>query len=77
MHGFEGVGGGANFPLNSFTPDSVKSNIDQFSKITNWVNSINKQHLSKVLLNSFPMNGHTLGLCPSNQKLENFVSPKV
>ena len=38
---------------------------------------INKQHHSKVLLNSFPMNGHTLELCPWNQKLENFVSPKV
>ena len=32
---------------------------------------------SKVLLNRFPMNGHTLGLCPYNQQLENFVSPKV
>ena len=28
-------------------------------------------------LNSFPINGHTLGFCPWNQKLENFVSPKV
>ena len=31
----------------------------------------------KVLLSCFPMNGHTLGFCPYNQKLENFVSPKV
>ena len=23
------------------------------------------------------MNGHTLGFCPQNQKLDNFVSPKV
>ena len=23
----------------------------------------------------FPMNGHTLGFCPWNQKLENFVTP--
>ena len=37
----------------------------------------NKQHHSKVLLNSFPMNGHTLGFCTWNQKLENFVSHKV
>ena len=32
---------------------------------------------SKVLLNSFPMNGHTLGFCTWSQKLEYFVSPKV
>ena len=38
---------------------------------------VNKQHHSKVLLNSFPMNGHSLGFCPLNQKLENFVSPKI
>ena len=36
-----------------------------------------KQHHSKVLLNSFPINGHTLAFCPYNQKLENFVSPKA
>ena len=39
--------------------------------------SKNKQRHSKVLLNSFPMNGHTLGFCTWSQKLENFVSPKV
>ena len=37
----------------------------------------NKEHHSKVLFNSFPMNGHILGFCPWNQKLENFVSPRV
>ena len=43
-----------------FTPDSVKSKTDKFSKITIWVNLKNKQQLhSKVLLNSFPVNGHT------------------
>ena len=36
----------------------------KFSKITNWVQLKNKQHHSKVLLNSFPMNGHSLGFCP-------------
>ena len=25
---------------------------------------VNKQHHSKVLLNSFPMNGYALGFCP-------------
>ena len=63
--------------LNPFTPDRAKSKIDKFCKITNWVKLTTKQHHSKVLLNSFPMNGHTLGFCPQNQKLENFVSPKV
>ena len=55
-----------------FIPDSAKPNIDKFSKITNWI-----KHQSKVLHNSFPMNGHTLGFCPQNQNWENFVSPKV
>ena len=36
-----------------------------------------KQHHSKVLLNSFPTNGHILGVFIWNQKLENLVSPKV
>ena len=31
----------------------------------------------KVLLDSFPMNGHTLGFCTWSQKLENFVWRKV
>ena len=34
------------------TSDSVKSKIDTFPKITNWVNLKNKQHHSKVLLNN-------------------------
>ena len=34
--------------------------IDKFSKITNWIKLKNKQHQSKVLLNSFLMNGDTL-----------------
>ena len=33
--------------------------------------------ISKVLLNSFPASGHTLWLCPWNQKLEDFVSPHI
>ena len=33
--------------------------------------------ISKVLLNSFPMNGHTSGFGPWNQKLEDFASPRV
>ena len=28
------------------------------------VKGLKKQHHSKVLLNSFPMSGHTLGFCP-------------
>ena len=51
-------------PYNPFTPDSAKSIIDRFSKITNWRKLQNKQQHSKVLLNSFLMNGHTLGVCP-------------
>ena len=43
-----------------FTPDSARSKIDKFSKTTNMVKLINKQYHSKVLLISFPMNGHTL-----------------
>ena len=37
----------------------------------------NRKHHSKVLPNSFPINGHTLEFSPWNQKLEIFVSPKV
>ena len=55
---------GLGFFFIPFTPDSAMSKIDKFSKITNWVKLINKQHHSKVLLNSFPMNGETLGFCP-------------
>ena len=61
-------------PSTFFTPDSAKSKIAKFSKITNWAKLKNKQHRSKVLLNSFPTNGRTFGFCPQNQKLENFVS---
>ena len=54
------------YVFNPFTPDSAKSEIDKFSKITNWVKykKTHKQHHSNVLLNSVPMNGHTLGFCP-------------
>ena len=48
---------------NPLTPDSAQSKINKLSKIANRIKSINKQHHSKVLLNSFPMNGHTLGFC--------------
>ena len=47
--------------MNPFTRDSAKSKIDKFPKITNWLKLKNKQHHSNVLLNSFPMNGHTAG----------------
>ena len=57
----------------TFTPDSAKSKIVKFSKITNWGRSKNKEHHSKVLLDGFPINGYTLGVCPWNQKLEDFV----
>ena len=49
---------------NPFTPDSAKSKTDQFSKIENSNWGTNKQHHNKVLLDSFPMNGHTQGFCP-------------
>ena len=45
--------------LNPFTPAKSKIIIDKFSKITNWEKLRNKQHHSEVLLNGFPMNGHT------------------
>ena len=45
--------------FNPFAPDSARSKTGQLSKITNWVKLKSKQHLSKVLLNSFPMNGRT------------------
>ena len=47
----------AEFSLNPFPPDSAKSKIDNFPKITNWVKL--KTNSTTVLLNSFPMNGHT------------------
>ena len=53
-----------------------KSKIDKFSKIANRVKLKDKQHHSKVLLNSFPMNGDTLGF-KIKRYPENFVLPKV
>ena len=52
---------GKNF-FHPFTPDSAKSKIDTFSKMANLVTLNNKLHHSKVLLNRFSMNGHTLKL---------------
>ena len=49
----------ADVQLNPLTPDSTKFKIDKFSKITNCIKLKNKQHHSKVLLNSFLMNDHT------------------
>ena len=54
----------SNLLFNVVTPDNSKSKTDEFYKITNWLKLKNRQHHSKVLLNSFPMNGHTLGFCP-------------
>ena len=54
-----------------FTPDSAKSKIDKLEEIES------NQHHSKVRLNSFPTKGHTVGFCPWNKKLENYVSPNV
>ena len=53
--------------IKPFTPDSAKSKIDKFLKMTIWVKFKNKQHHSKVLLNSFPLNGQTKGFCPYDQ----------
>ena len=41
--------------INPFSPDNAKSKTDKFSKITTWMKLKNKQHYSKVLLNSFSM----------------------
>ena len=55
--------------LNPFTPDNVKSKIDRFFKITNWVQLRNEQHYSKVLRLSLGRLGDhflcffTLNLC--------------
>ena len=51
-----GIGAGQG-SFNSFTPDSVESKIDKFFKITNC------STVKKELLNSLPINGHTLGFC--------------
>ena len=53
----------AQMGINTSTPDGAKSKMFKFFKITNWVKLKNKQHNSKVLLNSFPINGHTLAFC--------------
>ena len=42
-----------------FTSGIAKCKIDKIFKIRNWVRLRNKQHCSKELLNSFPMNGHS------------------
>ena len=63
--------------INHFTLDIAKSKIDKFSNIANWQKLTNKQIHCKVVLNSFPVNGHTLGFFPYNQRIENFVLPKV
>ena len=55
--------------FNRFTPDSTKSKTDKFSKITNWVKLKNNEHRSKVLLNSFPMNSHTLRILSIESKV--------
>ena len=47
-----------------FTPDIVKSKIEKCGKILKCVKLKNKQHRSKILLNSFPMNGLTFEVCP-------------
>ena len=44
--------------VNTFTPGSAKSKIDNSSKSKNWVKLKTKQHHSQVLVNSFPMNGN-------------------
>ena len=54
--------------FNPFTPNSAKSKIDKFSKITNWVKLKKK---STIVLS-----GQTFGFCLQNKKLENFVSSK-
>ena len=54
------------FSLAIYGPDSAKSKIVKFSKITKWVELKKKEHHSKVLLNSFPLNAYTLGFCPQN-----------
>ena len=50
--------------INPFTSDSAKYKIDKFSKVTIWVKLKNNHHHSKVLLDGFPMNGHTLEFYP-------------
>ena len=56
------------YTINAFTPDSAKSKIDKLSKITNEIKLKNKHHYSKLLLNSFPINGNTLGFIESKVK---------
>ena len=63
--------------LNIFTPESAKSKIDECYKFTNWIRLKTLQHHYTVLLTSFPMNGHTLGVCLLNQKLEILRHPRL
>ena len=65
--------------LNPFTPDRANSKIDKFCQNYKLgkIKKKNRQHHSKVLLNNFPINGHTLGFCLYKQNVETFVSPKV
>ena len=65
--------------FNAFTPEGAKAKIDKFFKITKSakLNKTTAVLFSKVLLSSFPINGHTLGFRIRCQKLGNFVSPKV
>ena len=50
--------------FNPSTHDGAMFKIVKFSKIKYWVKLKNKEHHSKILLNNFPMNGHTLEFCP-------------
>ena len=53
-----------NFVFNPLAPDSAKSTTGKIFNLTKWAKLKNKQHHSKVLVNNFPMNDHTLGFCP-------------
>ena len=50
--------------INAFSPDRAKCKHEIFQNFKLGKTENKKQHHSKVLLNSFPMNGHTLGFCP-------------
>ena len=59
------------YTFNPFTPKSAKLKTEGKNWnliLHNIVN--NKQYPMKVLLNSFQLNGHTLGFHPQTQKLE-------
>ena len=57
-----------------FIPDRAKSKIDKFSENYKLNKLKNKQHHSKVMLNSFLKNGYT---AHKIKTLETFVSPEV